>query len=85
MGDLLLVTGGTRSGKSRYAVERARGWGARILYVATCQPEDEEMRERVRRHRAERPDTWTTTSRGSTWSRPSSRMAHAPMASSWTV
>jgi adenosylcobinamide kinase/adenosylcobinamide-phosphate guanylyltransferase len=64
MGDLLLVTGGTRSGKSRYAVERARGWGARILYVATCQPEDEEMRERVRRHRAERPDTWTTIEPG---------------------
>ena len=58
MGHLLLVTGGTRSGKSRYAVERAKTWGPRVLYVATCQPVDDEMRERVRRHQAERPVTW---------------------------
>ncbi len=60
MGHLLLVTGGVRSGKSRYAVERARQWGPHVLFVATCQPEDDEMRERVRRHQAERPNTWTT-------------------------
>jgi adenosylcobinamide kinase/adenosylcobinamide-phosphate guanylyltransferase len=60
MGHLLMVTGGTRSGKSRYAVERASAWGSRVLYVATCQPADDEMRERVRRHQAERPSTWTT-------------------------
>jgi adenosylcobinamide kinase/adenosylcobinamide-phosphate guanylyltransferase len=60
MGHLLVVTGGVRSGKSRYAIDRARPWGRRVLYVATCQPEDDEMRERVRRHRAERPDTWMT-------------------------
>ena len=64
MGKLLLVTGGTRSGKSRYAVERASLWGARVLYVATCQPADEEMRERVRRHQAERPSTWITLEPG---------------------
>jgi adenosylcobinamide kinase/adenosylcobinamide-phosphate guanylyltransferase len=65
MGHLLVVTGGTRSGKSRYAVERASAWGSRVLYVATCQPADDEMRERVRRHRAERPSTWTTLEPGS--------------------
>jgi adenosylcobinamide kinase/adenosylcobinamide-phosphate guanylyltransferase len=65
MGHLLLVTGGTRSGKSRYAVERASAWGSRVLYVATCQPADDEMRERVRRHQAERPPTWTTFEPGS--------------------
>jgi adenosylcobinamide kinase/adenosylcobinamide-phosphate guanylyltransferase len=59
-----LVTGGTRSGKSRYAVERASNWGARVLYVATCQPADDEMRERVRRHQAERPVTWRTIEPG---------------------
>jgi len=53
-----------RSGKSRYAVERARPWGARVLYLATCQAEDDEMRERVRRHQAERPTTWTTVEQG---------------------
>jgi adenosylcobinamide kinase/adenosylcobinamide-phosphate guanylyltransferase len=60
MGHLLVVTGGTRSGKSRYAVERAQEWGSQVLYVATCQPADAEMRARVRRHQAERPQTWTT-------------------------
>jgi len=64
MGSLLVVTGGARSGKSRYAVERARRWGTRVLYVATCQPEDDEMRQRVRRHQAERPLTWTTVEPG---------------------
>jgi adenosylcobinamide kinase / adenosylcobinamide-phosphate guanylyltransferase len=64
VGHLLLVTGGTRSGKSRYAVERASTWGSRVLYVATCQPADDEMQERVRRHRAERPVTWITLEPG---------------------
>ena len=64
MGDLLLVTGGVRSGKSRYAVDRARTWGERVLYVATCQPADDEMWERVRRHQAERPTSWTTIESG---------------------
>jgi adenosylcobinamide kinase / adenosylcobinamide-phosphate guanylyltransferase len=65
VGHLLLVTGGTRSGKSRYAVERARAWGSRVLYIATCQPADDEMQERVRRHQAERPATWVTFEPGS--------------------
>jgi adenosylcobinamide kinase / adenosylcobinamide-phosphate guanylyltransferase len=64
VGHLLLVTGGTRSGKSRYAVERASTWGSRVLYVATCLPADDEMRERVRRHQAERPATWLTVEPG---------------------
>lgn len=55
-----LVTGGVRSGKSRFAVELAKGFGRRILYVATCRPADLEMRRRVARHRAERPRHWTT-------------------------
>jgi adenosylcobinamide kinase/adenosylcobinamide-phosphate guanylyltransferase len=59
-----LVTGGTRSGKSRYAVERASRWGSRVLYVATCQPADAEMWERVRQHQAERPASWLTVEPG---------------------
>jgi adenosylcobinamide kinase/adenosylcobinamide-phosphate guanylyltransferase len=65
MGHLLVVTGGTRSGKSRYAVERAGAWGSRVLYIATCQPADDEMRARVRRHQEERPSTWITLEPGS--------------------
>ena len=62
MGHLLLVTGGTRSG--HYAVERAGAWGSRVLYIATCRPADDEMRERVRRHQEERPSTWRTLEPG---------------------
>lgn len=62
MGKLIFVTGPVRSGKSRLALELAKGWGGQVVYAATYRidPEDEEMLERVRRHRAERPDSWRT-------------------------
>jgi len=56
----ILVTGGVRSGKSRYAQARAEALGPRRIYVATAQVLDEEMADRVRRHQADRDDTWTT-------------------------
>lgn len=56
----VLITGGTRSGKSRYAVELAKRFGRRIAYLATCQPMDQEMRRRVARHRRQRPAHWLT-------------------------
>jgi adenosyl cobinamide kinase/adenosyl cobinamide phosphate guanylyltransferase len=51
-----------RSGKSRFALEMARDWGDQVVYAATYRidPEDEEMLERVSRHRQERPPTWRT-------------------------
>jgi adenosylcobinamide kinase/adenosylcobinamide-phosphate guanylyltransferase len=53
--------GGCRSGKSRAALERADQIDAvRKLFVATCQPLDEEMRDRVERHKMERDRTWET-------------------------
>ena len=60
MGKLILVTGGARSGKSCYAEERARNFGGRILYIATAIAMDEEMNERIRRHRLQRPAGWET-------------------------
>lgn len=60
MGRLILVTGGARSGKSRYAEKRAAALGTNITYVATCQPLDEEMQDRVRKHREQRPADWKT-------------------------
>ena len=62
MGDLIYLTGPTRSGKSARAVEIASGWGGDVVFVATYRvdPSDAEMAERVRRHRAERPATWRT-------------------------
>jgi len=62
MGKLHFVTGPVRSGKSRYALDLARGWGDQVVYAATYRldPEDGEMAERVRRHREERPASWRT-------------------------
>src|ERR1041384_1636301 len=57
---IVLVTGGARSGKSRYAEERAREIGARLLYVATAEAGDEEMARRIAAHRACRGAAWTT-------------------------
>jgi len=55
----LLVVGGARSGKSRFAVDGTRHHG-RIVFVATAEARDEDMAKRIARHRAERPDHWTT-------------------------
>ncbi|MEA2829453.1 MAG: adenosylcobinamide kinase / adenosylcobinamide-phosphate guanylyltransferase [Bradyrhizobium sp.] len=62
MADLIFLTGPTRSGKSRRAVEIAQAWGDDVAFVATyrANPGDDEMVERVRRHRAERPAAWRT-------------------------
>jgi len=60
MAGLTFVLGGARSGKSTYALEWAAGQGERVLFVATAQAFDEEMAERIRRHRAERPPYWDT-------------------------
>jgi adenosylcobinamide kinase / adenosylcobinamide-phosphate guanylyltransferase len=62
MADIIYLTGPTRSGKSRRAVEIAQGWGDDAVFVATYRsdPADDEMTERVRRHRAERPAAWRT-------------------------
>lgn len=57
---LVLLLGGARSGKSSLALELARRWGGPVVFVATGEPRDEEMAEKIRRHRAERPDSWTT-------------------------
>ncbi|AHY46113.1 Adenosyl cobinamide kinase/adenosyl cobinamide phosphate guanylyltransferase [Rubrobacter radiotolerans] len=60
---LFFVTGGARSGKSRYAERlagRLAGGSRPVLYVATAEPLDGEMRERVLRHRQRRPEDWRT-------------------------
>ncbi len=57
---LILVGGGTRSGKSSFALGVARRLGPRRLFVATAQPGDDEMHDRIRRHRETRgPDFQT--------------------------
>lgn len=60
MGRLILITGGARSGKSGLAEEIAKKRGNNVLYIATAVGFDEEMKERIRRHRLERPASWYT-------------------------
>lgn len=62
MAELIFITGPTRSGKSRRAVEIAQGWGDDVVFVATYRtdPADAEMTERIRLHRAERKANWRT-------------------------
>jgi adenosylcobinamide kinase/adenosylcobinamide-phosphate guanylyltransferase len=56
---ITLVLGGARSGKSRYAQTLASR-ASRVVYLATAQPIDDEMRAKIARHRQERPAVWTT-------------------------
>jgi len=59
-----LIIGGARSGKSRLAAERARASGLPVRFIATATAGDDEMAERIRRHRAERPADWRTVEVG---------------------
>ncbi|MGJ0237426.1 bifunctional adenosylcobinamide kinase/adenosylcobinamide-phosphate guanylyltransferase [Novosphingobium fluoreni] len=60
MSHSLFVLGGARSGKSRYAQQRAEELAGRHFYVATAQVWDEEMRARVELHQAGRDGRWST-------------------------
>ena len=59
-----LVLGAARSGKTRFALSTAKSLASaqekEVVYVATAEAHDEEMRERIARHRAERPAVWRT-------------------------
>ena len=59
-GASLFVIGGARSGKSRYAQARAEAAGSAPVFIATAEAFDDEMRERIARHRADRDMRWTT-------------------------
>lgn len=57
---LVLVGGGARSGKSRFALAHALRLGSRRVLVATAEALDDEMRLRIARHRDDRGDTFRT-------------------------
>lgn len=63
-GELILVLGGARAGKSAFALrlasERSAATSARVCFVATAEALDEEMEARIERHRTERPSDWLT-------------------------
>ena len=56
---ITFITGGARSGKSRFALTLAAGSEHRV-FIATAEPLDGEMEERIRRHREERGDRYLT-------------------------
>jgi adenosylcobinamide kinase / adenosylcobinamide-phosphate guanylyltransferase len=62
---MLLVLGGTRSGKSRFALARAHATGGPdVTFIATARTGDPDLDERIAGHRAHRPDGWRTIESG---------------------
>ncbi len=59
-GKTILVTGGSRSGKSRHALQLTSNSAGPKIFIATAQPLDEEMAERIKNHQKERGKEWTT-------------------------
>lgn len=57
---MILVTGGARSGKSAHVEQLALSQCERVLYIATSVITDDEMAQRVKKHRAQRPAHWRT-------------------------
>jgi len=58
--ELVLILGGVRSGKSRYAQQLASEVGSRVLFLATAEGGDDEMKRRIARHKLSRPESWRT-------------------------
>ena len=58
--ELVLILGGARSGKSSFAQRLAKKVSGNVLFLATAQAGDDEMAERIARHKASRPATWRT-------------------------
>lgn len=59
MGKVILITGGSRSGKSKFAEDFLKNEDD-VLYIATAIITDEEMEERIKIHKERRNSLWTT-------------------------
>ena len=59
MGNLTYVTGGIRSGKSRFVLEKCKKY-KEITFIVSAYSCDDEMKERIKKHREERPKEWQT-------------------------
>ncbi len=57
---IIFITGGARSGKSRYAQELALQFSQHPVYIATARKWDDEFNQRIQRHRNERDERWTS-------------------------
>ena len=59
--EVIFITGGCRSGKSTYALQLAERMPAeKKIFIATCVPQDDEMKQRVAKHQRERSRNWIT-------------------------
>ena len=56
----IFILGGARSGKSTYAQQLAQQMGQNVLFVATAEALDDDMRERIDNHKKSRPKSWRT-------------------------
>ena len=60
MSKVILVTGGARSGKSNFAEKLCIDRNNSTAYIATSIPFDDEMKDRVKKHKESRPQNWKT-------------------------
>lgn len=60
MSKVILVTGGAKSGKSNFAEKLCKERNNNTAYIATSIPFDDEMKDRVRKHKESRPQNWKT-------------------------
>ncbi len=63
MSKFILITGGARSGKSRFAEKMAAEQGEKVVYIATAIAFDEGMKDRIKKHQQDRPQIWKTIER----------------------
>lgn len=60
MSNIIFITGGARSGKSNFAVKLANESKGKVAFIATASAGDDEMKERITRHKESRPKEWIT-------------------------
>lgn len=60
---MIMITGGARSGKSTFAEKMCTDTGKSVGYIATAVMTDDDMGDRIARHKAQRPQTWITFER----------------------
>ena len=61
---MIFITGGARSGKSRYAQQLALQHSGRPVYVATARAWDDEFQQRIRLHQQDRDERWRSIEEG---------------------
>jgi adenosylcobinamide kinase/adenosylcobinamide-phosphate guanylyltransferase len=59
-GGIVFIVGGAKSGKSSFALAKAETFAGRKAFIATAESLDDEMKERIQRHRDQRGENWET-------------------------